>query len=225
MVFQQQHKVTEPSEIKLSKGEQTRIKIINAAIDLFHAQGIAGTGISQILAQAEAGKSQFYQHFSSKSDLAKAVLDRWQSEIVTATKNIRNFDDLSEWLLNTLHELTIFEGRRGCPIATIAYSCDLHKLGIRENVKSLFESLTAALQSSLETMKSKGHLTENSDPKMLAQLILAIQQGAAAMLKLNGQCDLSFAIIEEGIRNIKTVHGANDVVLTHKHLSIGHSSD
>ncbi|NIM69645.1 MAG: TetR family transcriptional regulator, partial [Xanthomonadales bacterium] len=52
----------------------TRQRLLDAARELFLAQGYAGTGIAQILRQAGARPGSLYHFFPTKEDLLLAVL-------------------------------------------------------------------------------------------------------------------------------------------------------
>ena len=53
-----------------------RERLLNAAYELFAADGIGQTGIDAILAKSGCAKASLYSHFDSKVDLAVAFLDR-----------------------------------------------------------------------------------------------------------------------------------------------------
>ena len=61
----------------LSKGEQTRERILDIAQDAVLHKGFAGTSIDEIIAEAGITKSGFFYHFRDKNDLAKALLQRY----------------------------------------------------------------------------------------------------------------------------------------------------
>jgi AcrR family transcriptional regulator len=54
----------------------TRDRILQAAIDLFAAQGYAGIGVDTICKQAGVAKTGLYWNFGSKQGLLKAVIQR-----------------------------------------------------------------------------------------------------------------------------------------------------
>ena len=60
-----------PDEVR--KGELTRAAIVDAACELFIAQGYHGTSMRQIAQRAEIALGGIYNHFSSKEDIFGAV--------------------------------------------------------------------------------------------------------------------------------------------------------
>ena len=53
----------------MKKSEQTRNKILSAALDEFASKGFAGTRMDQIAHVAGVNKAMIYYHFASKEDL------------------------------------------------------------------------------------------------------------------------------------------------------------
>jgi AcrR family transcriptional regulator len=56
-----------------SRGEHTRLQIVQAAHDLFSSQGYHGTSMRQIASKAGLALSGLYNHFPSKEDVFQAV--------------------------------------------------------------------------------------------------------------------------------------------------------
>jgi AcrR family transcriptional regulator len=75
--------VSEPRpDLRRVKGEASRERILDAAIQLFSERGYAGTGVQEIARQAGIEKAALYWHFGSKESLLAAVLDRTDAEFV-----------------------------------------------------------------------------------------------------------------------------------------------
>ena len=57
------------------RGQKTKQKMIHAAMDLFHAQGVRATSPQEVMANSDTGKSQFYHYFGSKEGLGPPFAD------------------------------------------------------------------------------------------------------------------------------------------------------
>ena len=68
-------------EPKTERGRRTRDRIVAAAAALIERQGAEATGLDQVLAEANASKSQLYHYFTDKQDLVRAVI-AWQTTAV-----------------------------------------------------------------------------------------------------------------------------------------------
>jgi AcrR family transcriptional regulator len=62
------------------KPTQTREQILDAAQSAVLAKGFSGTSIDELIAAVGISKSGFFYHFRDKSDLAKALLERYIAE-------------------------------------------------------------------------------------------------------------------------------------------------
>ncbi|HEY8154037.1 MAG TPA: helix-turn-helix domain-containing protein [Myxococcota bacterium] len=70
-----------PDRRKL-KGQVSRERILDAALQLFSERGYAATPVHEIARQAGIEKAALYWHFGSKEGLLAAVLDRMDAEFV-----------------------------------------------------------------------------------------------------------------------------------------------
>lgn len=57
------------------RAERTRSNILDAAAAVFDERGFSGASLSDILARADVTKGALYFHFSSKEELARALID------------------------------------------------------------------------------------------------------------------------------------------------------
>ncbi len=63
-------------------GTKTRERILDSAERLVLDQGLAGTSIDQMLADAGTSKGAFFHHFPSKNHLARALVERYAANDV-----------------------------------------------------------------------------------------------------------------------------------------------
>ena len=60
-------------DTKIREGEETRNRILDAALELFSRRGYEGTGIQEIVDAAGLTKPSLYYHFGSKQGLLEAI--------------------------------------------------------------------------------------------------------------------------------------------------------
>jgi len=126
----------------LSKGEQTRERIMDIAQDAVLHKGLASTSIDEIIVEAGITKSGFFYHFRDKNDLAKALLQRYtDDEWKVFDQLFKQADELSE---DPLHSFLIFlklfaelmgdlpNGHPGCLIASYVYQDFMFSGEVRE---------------------------------------------------------------------------------------------
>src|SRR5262245_9881831 len=90
----------------LTKGEQTRERLMDIAQDAVLNKGFASTSIDEIICEDGITKSGFFYHFKDKNDLAKAMLQRYlDSEWAVFDDLFKQADELSD---DPLHSFLIF---------------------------------------------------------------------------------------------------------------------
>ncbi len=66
-----------------SRGEETRTRILDAALEAFARYGYDASGVAEICRRAEVTKGGFYHHFPSKQAVFLELLERWLGEVDT----------------------------------------------------------------------------------------------------------------------------------------------
>jgi TetR/AcrR family transcriptional regulator, transcriptional repressor for nem operon len=64
----------------MARGEDTRARILDAAQEGVVAKGFGATSIDELLAVTGVSKSGFFYHFRDKTELAKALIERYIEE-------------------------------------------------------------------------------------------------------------------------------------------------
>ena len=89
------------------RGAQTRLRIIEAAADLFHQQGIRATSPDDVIDASGTGKGQFYHYFKNKEGLIHEVLQTHLESIRTGNApvkyDVNSWQELEQWFLAQLN--------------------------------------------------------------------------------------------------------------------------
>ncbi|URZ14400.1 TetR/AcrR family transcriptional regulator [Clostridium felsineum] len=107
---------------KTTKGEQSKIKLIESAAKLFLQKGYNGTGINDILMDTGLPKGSFYFHFASKKDLAISVSEYFEKKLIGwAIRNSKDkkWDEFITDLLNIMIKGAENGKHYGCPFAVM----------------------------------------------------------------------------------------------------------
>lgn len=124
-------------------GAETRLRIIRAAADLFHKQGVRATSPDQVIEASETGKGQFYHYFRSKEGLVHEVLQDYLEAVKAGTAavdyDIASWQDLERWFSAHLKLQKSFSMTRGCPFGTIGNEVTENDELIRQDLSLLFE--------------------------------------------------------------------------------------
>jgi TetR/AcrR family transcriptional repressor of nem operon len=177
----------------MTKGEQTRQRILDIAEAAVLSKGFEATSIEEIIAEAEITKSGFYYHFADKNMLARAMLQRYIKHnnalfdsIFTRARQLSD-DPLQFFLisLNMLAELMedLPSGHPGCLIASICYQ---ERLFDREVVALTAKSVRAwnmRFRSYLEEIASCYPQRDRMDLDDVAAMLSSVVDGAIIMSK------------------------------------------
>lgn len=72
------------------RSEETKTKIMDAAIKLFSTRGFSAASVDDICEEAGISKGAFYHHFESKQALFVALLDSWLQAIDSAIESSKD---------------------------------------------------------------------------------------------------------------------------------------
>ena len=182
--------------------QDTKEKILAAALDMFSQYGFAGTNIRELAGSLGMGKSSMYRHFESKEDIWNALLDQMIAyygehfgsaehlppvpnsleELTQMTMRMVNFTVHDERIIMTRKVLTLeqFRDARARELAT----------------KHFLTGLTDMFARIFTGMMDKG-LLRKDDPEMLA---FAYTAPISTLIHL---CDREPEKTEEAIKQIE----------------------
>jgi len=178
-----------------------REKIIDAALERFHAQGFVGCSVQDITEAAGAPKGSFYNHFKTKELLALEVLQRYGDSVRIGMlfegdkpplERLRaHFEFLAERFENIGFE-------RGCMIANFTAEMADHYPDMRAALDQALTRWSSAIGSLLRQAQSDGKLGQAKDPDRLSRFLISAWQGSlmrARMAKNARPIEDFFAII------------------------------
>lgn len=165
-----------------------RLRMIQAAQELFHQQGIHATSVDQILQQSGTGKSQFTHYFKTKDGLVHEVLlhlHAWlRGDDAPVNYSIATWDDLEAWFrffVNAQHRL---DCDRACPVATIGNDLSDGQELLRQDVRLIYEWIREQLARFFAERRATGDLASSIDPDALADFCIVTVQGGLLMAKI-----------------------------------------
>jgi AcrR family transcriptional regulator len=157
----------------------TRDRIVYASAELFRRQGYAGTGLKQIVSEAQAPFGSLYHFFpGGKEQLADEVLRTggrfflalYEAIAAAAPDLTATVRDFFAGAAQTLESTDFADA---CPIATVAGEVASTNEGLRRATADVFESwLVAVARDAVETG------VDPARARPLAQAVLALLEGA-----------------------------------------------
>jgi AcrR family transcriptional regulator len=186
--------VSDPSarraEVGLTrKGVETRQRIVAAAADLILQQGVAGTTLDDVRAEAEVSSSQIYHYFADKEALVRAVVEYRAQTVVGETHEpmltaVKGIDDLRAWRdkVVSIQEAAGCQG--GCPLGSLGSELAELDHVARGDVAAGCRRWEAAFRTCLQGMRDRGQLVPAADPGQLAAAMLAALQGGLLLAQI-----------------------------------------
>jgi TetR/AcrR family transcriptional regulator, transcriptional repressor for nem operon len=170
------------------RGTQTRQRMLLAAADLFHKQGVRATSPDHVMEASGTGKGQFYHYFASKEGLVHEVLQNHIHAIRTGVAqvdyDVRSWAGLERWFAAHAQLQEQFDWTRGCPFGTIGNELAVGDELVRQDLSLLFEVVRGKLALFFATEKAAGRLASNADEVNLADFCIAAVQGGMLMAKI-----------------------------------------
>ncbi|MDX8385145.1 MAG: TetR/AcrR family transcriptional regulator [Gallionella sp.] len=171
----------------------SRTRILNAAAELFYLQGFESVGLQKICSQATVSKSSFYHFFTSKDELAVAVVEaHWLS-------GKQKFEALLNSSLSPLQKIqAIFNNMFsmaemtcqnqgeifGCPFGNLASELSNSNPALRKKIQLVFGDLTDIYTDLIKQAKEQGELSLELDACETANALVMLMQGMSVMGKV-----------------------------------------
>jgi TetR/AcrR family transcriptional regulator, transcriptional repressor for nem operon len=165
----------------------TRDRLVEAARTLFWEHGYTGTGIAQILKEADAGSGSLYYFFPTKEDLLLAVLEWYRENLGPAVVEpvIARVSDPIERIFGILdgyrQGLLATGFSRGCPIGNLALELADSHPAARELLATNFTGWRKAIERCLA--EASGRLPGSLDREALALFVLTTMEGAVMLAR------------------------------------------
>jgi TetR/AcrR family transcriptional regulator, transcriptional repressor for nem operon len=171
----------------MTKGEQTRRKIVEAAAPIFNKRGYEGSSLNELMEATGLKKGGIYRHFSSKEELAAEVFDytweaAWNARLINVDEMANGIEKLRQLIANFVEHRSPVAG--GCPILNTAIDADDGNPVLRAHVTKALRLWLRRLQTIVDQAQVRGEAQPGVDPKTVATLIVASLEGALMMSRI-----------------------------------------
>ncbi|MFJ9412265.1 TetR/AcrR family transcriptional regulator [Streptomyces sp. NPDC101393] len=161
----------------------TRERLVRSTQELLWERGYVGTSPKAILERAGVGQGSMYHHFTGKSALALAAIDRTAEGMrQTAEAELSApgtaYERVAAYLLREREVL------RGCPIGRMTQDRDVvHSDELRRPLDAMFGWLRGRIAEVLAEGRSRGELAASLDPVAIAATVAAVVQGGYVLAR------------------------------------------
>jgi len=146
----------------MTKGEQTKLRLIETASDLFWEYGFRGVSVSQIANGANVNKATLYQYFGSKEELAlEVVAHQRQWTIEKVFQKAFEEESGAQERLRLIYKCITdnhsevqkqFGAERGCPFVNMAMELATVNQTVRNAVQHTFKEFAVYYRKIVEDL-------------------------------------------------------------------------
>jgi len=176
----------------------TREKLLHTAMDLIWQSSYGSVSVDEICTQADVNKGSFYYYFSSKAELAVAVMEQAYNNYELKLSNVfigshsatEHFERLANFIYDVQFEAYQHYGRVcGCPFASLGSEMAGNNEAIRKKADEVFRRQDRILIGALQELVAEKQLSISTDLVSMASEIHAFILGQLMMARI--QNDLS----------------------------------
>jgi TetR/AcrR family transcriptional repressor of nem operon len=200
----------EPRARRLTaRGAVTRDRIVRAAADLMHANGVAGTTMDQVVEASGTSKSQLYHYFDDKDALVTAVIKMQAARVMERhephLEQLSSLQGLRRWRDAIVRFIDERHGAHGCEIGSLASELTDRSEPARILINATFRNWESYLAAGIRRMQDRGQLDASIDPAELATGIMAAYQGGYLLSQAARSAQPMALALDLAIRNVEAL--------------------
>lgn len=191
-----------------TRAEDTRTRILETALDLFHRGSFMGTSLNHVVEQAGITKGALFHYFKGKNELGYAVIDEcinqhieetWVAPLATSTDPLSDIEAIVDRLKSMMEEEPeIVEF--GCPLNNLSQEMSTQDEGFRLRLKGLYHRWETALEKAFRAGIDAGNVRSDIDAAAVATTLVALLEGCIGMIKVNRDAE-HMGKIDHGLRS------------------------
>ena len=196
----------------MGRTSDTRERLVEAAMDLFHARGYNAVGVNELCTRANVRKGSFYHFFPSKRDLALAAIEaQWVSfranllepafaDDLPPLDRVRRF-----FAITCAYQKSGGDASgqiRGCPFGNLALELSSQDETIREKIEEIYQRMAVYFERALE--HSRG-----IDSSATAERLVAFHQGTILLAKTRSDPKLIEAMADTAVQLVESSTGTD----------------
>lgn len=173
----------------MSKGQETKQRIIEQAAEYLNQHGYFSTAVSEIMELTGLQKGGIYNHFESKEDLALQAFDyaieQMSEKFAEALKGKENAID------RMLAIISYFRGYGvntpmpgGCPIMNCAIEGDDAHPALRDRARKAMDRLRGTFIRIIAKGISRGEIRADINPDATTTVLVSTLEGAVMLTNL-----------------------------------------
>jgi TetR/AcrR family transcriptional repressor of nem operon len=180
----------------MSKGKETRERIIAKAAELFNQRGLEGTSLADLMEATGLEKGGIYRHFASKEAVAAEAFDyAWEAAFQERVRDLNSIpgsvDRLKRLITNFVERRSSIPG--GCPLLNTAVESDDGNPVLRERARHALGKWQELIVSIIREGIERREIRNEVNPNQMAMLIISSLEGALMISRLERNRDALLA--------------------------------
>lgn len=176
------------------KGLATRSRIVDTAAALVFERGVANTSIDQVRTRAGVSGSQITHYFRDKRDLIRQVVATRRRDVRTFHTQARvgaldTVNALRAWADACMADVDTVYRLGGCVYGSLAGELIDADSEIHADVARGYDEWIDIFSTGLASMRRRGDLRSEADPRHLAVSLVVAHQGGAMLTHATGRAE------------------------------------
>lgn len=175
--------------MKRADGEETRRKIVLAALDLFVRKGYHGSSITDIVNRVGLSKGSLYAHFKSKGEILLLIIDRYRARFLD--EMMRAANECEGDALDKLNRCISFSAQCASEYENLCVFLTFLSAELKADVD--FEPVLTAVYHDYHKFMSEiirqgirqGLVDKDTDPELAGLTFMALHDGLLHQWVLN----------------------------------------
>jgi TetR/AcrR family transcriptional regulator, transcriptional repressor for nem operon len=197
----------------MSKGEQTRERILARSAQLFNRQGYFGASLADIMRETGLEKGGIYNHFASKEQLALESFDYAYGLVQQRVRNALSgkFNAIERLLAI----VSVFQGivddppvPGGCPILNTAIEADDANVSLRDRARSAMDNWRSTIHRIVNKGIERQEIRPGIDADEVASILIVTLEGAIMLSNLYKDPTHMQLAVKHMVRYIETMRYA-----------------
>ncbi len=173
------------------KGLTTRARIVDVAARLMFERGVANTSIDQVRRAAKVSGSQIAHYFRDKRELTRQVVAARRDDVQRfhtrpQFEALDTVDALQAWADACVADIDAVYRVGGCVYGSLAGELIDADDEIHDELSAGYDHWIELFEAGLTTMRDRGELRAEADPRHLAVSMVVAHQGGAMLTHATG---------------------------------------
>jgi len=189
------------------KGLATRSRIVDTAAAVVFERGVANASIDEVRTRAEVSGSQITHYFHDKRDLIRQVIASRRRDVRTFHTQARmgaldSIDALHAWADACLDDIDTVYRLGGCVYGSLAGELIDADSEIHDDVARGYDEWIEIFTDGLTSMRRRGALRSDADPRHLAASLVIAHQGGAMITHATGEPEPMRAALTAAVEDV-----------------------